>query len=102
MDTFDQKSLNQLVGHAETYVAQLQQAGPELIFVRVTILLDEAMGLQRLEQAVHGRPGQAKPVGELAHAQPARTAGERFQDGRRTVDRLDRAALSLLFRIRHC
>jgi len=27
MDTFDQKSLNQLVGHAETYVAQLQQAG---------------------------------------------------------------------------
>ena len=38
----------------EVGVAELEQARAELVLVRVAVLLDEAVGLERLEQAVDG------------------------------------------------
>ena len=84
----------------------MQQAGAELVLVRVAVLLDEAVRLERLEQPVDRRPREAELVGELADAEPARAAGERLEDARRAVDRLDRAAPPgtgrLFSQIRHC
>ena len=42
----------------EVGVAELQQAGAELVLVGVAVLLDEAVRLQRLQQAVDGRAGE--------------------------------------------
>ena len=72
----------------------MQQPGAELVLVRVAVLLDEAVRRERLQQAVHRRPREAELIGELAHAEPPRTAPQRLQDARRAVDRLDRPAPS--------
>ena len=82
----------------EVRVAELEQAGAELVLVRVAVLLDEAVRQQRLQQAVNRGAGQLETIGELAHAQPARSRRERLQDARGTVDRLDRAALGARLR----
>ena len=79
----------------EVGVAEVQQPGAELVLVGVAVLLDEAVRLQRLQQPVHGRPREPELVGELAHAEPPRPAGQRLEDARRAVDRLDRPAPSL-------
>ena len=44
----------------EVGVAELQQARAELVLVGVAVLLDEAVGLKRLQQPVHGRARQAR------------------------------------------
>ena len=82
----------------EVGVAEVQQPRAELVLVRVAVLLDEAVRRERLQQAVHGRPREPELVGELAHAEPPRTAPERLQDARRAVDRLDRPAPSWMSR----
>ena len=81
-------------------VTELEQPGPELVLVRVPVLLHKAMGLQRLQQTVDRGPGQAEAVGQLADAQPAGSAGQRLEDRGGSVDGLDRA--SSLATIRHC
>ena len=86
----DERAPAQLVV-VEVGVAEVQEAGAELVLVGVAVLLDEAVRLQRLEQAVHGRPGHAELVGELRHAEPPRAGGERLEDARGAVDGLDRA-----------
>ena len=86
----------------EVRVPQLQQAGTELIFVRVPVLLNKAMRLERLEQTVHSRPSQAEAVRQLADAEAPRAACECFQDRCGAVDGLNRAASSIFARIRHC
>ena len=63
----------------------------ELVLVGVAVLLDEAVRLERLEQAVDGRARQPELVGELRDAEPPRTGRERLEDARGAVDRLDRA-----------
>jgi hypothetical protein len=75
----------------EVGVAEVQQAGAELVLVGVAVLLDEAVRLQRLEEPVDGRARHAELVGELRHAEPPRARGEGLQDPRRAVDGLDRA-----------
>ena len=75
----------------EVGVAEMQQPRPELVLVGVAVLLDEAVRLERLQQAVDGRPRHAELVGELRDAEPSRAGGQRLQDPRRTVDGLDRA-----------
>jgi len=70
----------------EVGVAQVQQAGAELVLVRVAVLLDESVRRQRLEQAVDGRSREAELVGDLADPEPPRTAPEDLQDARRAVD----------------
>ena len=52
----------------------------------LAILLDEAVGLQRLEEAVNGRHRQLEPLGELGHAEAARPARERLENACGTVD----------------
>ena len=69
----------------------MQQPRAELVLVGVAVLLDEAVRLERLQQAVDGRPRHAELVGELADAEPPRAGGQRLQDPRRAVDGLDRA-----------
>ena len=76
----------------EIGVAQMQQAGAELVLVRVAVLLDEAVRLQGLQQAVDGRAGHPELVGELRHAEAPRPRGEGLEDPRRAIDGLDRAA----------
>ena len=85
-------------------VAEVQEPRPELVLAGIAVLLDEAVDLQRLEQAVHGRPRELEAVGELADAQPARPGGQRLEDRRRTVDGLDRPPARGRGRraIRHC
>src|ERR1700686_2659303 len=73
----------------EVRVTELQEPRAELVFVRVPILLDKAMGLQSLEKAVHCGPSKSEAVRKLADAQPARPACERFQDRGGAVERLD-------------
>ena len=68
----------------------MQQARTELILVGVAVLLDEAVRLQGLEQPVHRGARQSELVGELADPEPARPAGQRLEDPRRAIDRLDR------------
>src|SRR5213078_1499211 len=74
------------------------------VLARVAVLLDEAVGLQRLEQAVDGRPRELEALGELADAQPARPGGQRLEDRRRPIDRLDGPPARARGRwaIRHC
>jgi hypothetical protein len=43
--------------------AELQQAGAGLVFARVAILLDEAVNLERLQQAMDGSRGELEPFG---------------------------------------
>ena len=86
----DERARAQLVV-VEVGVAEVQEAGPELVLVGVAVLLDEAVRLQRLEQPVDGRAGHAELVGELRHAEPPRAGGQRLEDPRRPVDGLDRA-----------
>ena len=54
----------------EVGVAELQQAGAELVLLGVAILLDESLGQQRLQQPVHRGPREAEPIGELADPEP--------------------------------
>ena len=87
----------------EVGVAELEQAGPELVLLRIRVLFDEAVRLKGLQEPVDGRPRQTKAVGQLADAQAPRTAREGSQDGGRPVDRLDRRAARLAgLVIRHC
>ena len=51
----------------EVGVAEMQQPRPELVLVGVAVLLDEAVRLERLQQAVDGRPRHAELVGQLRH-----------------------------------
>ena len=96
------RARTQLV-QVEVGVAKLKQARAELVLVGMAVLLDETVGLERLQQAVDSRPGEAEPVGQLADAEAPWTAGEGLQDRRRPVDRLDRSTPSLAWvRIRHC
>ncbi len=71
----DERPGPQLV-EIEVRVSELEQTGAELVLVRVAVLLDEAVGLERLQQAVHGWPGEAEPIRDLADAQSPRSAGE--------------------------
>ena len=86
----------------EVGVAELEQAGAELVLVRVAVLLDEAVGEQRLEQAVDGGAGELEPVRELAHTQPPRSRRKGLQNASSAVDRLDRAAFGCTLTIRYC
>ena len=86
----DERARAQLVV-VEVGVAEVQQPGAELVLVGVAVLLDEAVRLQRLQQAVDRRPGHPELVRELRHAEPPRARGQRLQDPRRPVDGLDRA-----------
>jgi hypothetical protein len=52
----------------EVGVTELEQTWSKLVLVGVAILLDEAVGLERLKEAMNRRPRQAEPIGELAHA----------------------------------
>ena len=58
----------------------MQQAGAQLVLVRVAVLLDEAVRRERLQQAVDRRPREAELVGDLADAEPPRAAREGLQD----------------------
>ena len=75
---------------------------PSWYLSAVAVLLDEAVGLERLEQAVDGRRGEAEALRELGDAEPPRAAGEDLEDPRGAVDRLDRAALGELARWSRC
>ena len=89
----------------EVGVAELQQPGAELVLVRVAVLLDEAVRLQRLQQPVDGRARQAEPVGELGHAEPARArsrAPSRMRAARSTDWIVPRVRRVRSFAIRHC
>ena len=89
----------------EVGVAEVQQARAELVLVGVAVLLDEAVRLQGLQQAVDGRPRHPELVGELRHAEAPRPGGERLEDPRRAVDGLDRAPPATgaqIICIRHC
>src|SRR5207237_5795100 len=52
-------------------VPELEQARTELVLVRIAVLLDEAVRLKGLEQAVDSGPGEAETFRELADAEPA-------------------------------
>ena len=81
----------------------MQQAGAGLLFARVAILLDEAVSLERLQQAMDGSRGELEPLGQLAHAQAPRAARQRVEDARGTVDRLDPPTLRPIPAcVRHC
>jgi hypothetical protein len=82
-------------------VAELQQPGAELILVRVAVLFHEPVGLQRLQQSVHGRTREPQPIGQLADAQPPRPAGERLENARGAIYGLDHSS-ALGCAIRHC
>ena len=84
-----QRAAAQLVD-VEVDVAELEQRGAELVLARLRVLLDEALVLQRLQEAVDGALREAEAVGDLRHAEPPRSAGEGAQDRRRALDRLDR------------
>ena len=73
----DDRAPAQLV-EVEVRVAELKQARAELVLVGVAVLLDEAVGQERLEQAVDGGSGEPEAVGELAHSEPSRASRERL------------------------
>ena len=52
----------------EVGVAELQQAGTELVLAGVPVLLDEPVRLERLQQAVHRRDGELEAGRQLGHA----------------------------------
>jgi hypothetical protein len=98
----DERARAQLV-EVEVGVAELEQPRAELVLVGVAVLLDEAVCLERLQQAVHGGAGEVETVGDLADAETAGTARQHLQNAGRAIDRLDRAAtLGLASAIRHC
>jgi hypothetical protein len=75
--------------HVEVAVRELEQRRAELVLARLGILLDQPLGLERAQEPV-GRPlGQAEPLGEVGHPQPALAAGQRAKDRRRSLDGLD-------------
>ena len=74
----DDRAAAQLV-QVEVGVAELEQAGAELVLVGVAVLLDEAVRQQGLEQAVDGGAGELEPVGELADAEPPWPAASAFR-----------------------
>jgi hypothetical protein len=84
----DERPRAQLV-EVQVGVSELQQPGPELVLPRPAVLLDEAMGLQRLQQAVHGGRRQLESQSQLGHAEAPRTSRERLEDASCAVDRLD-------------
>ena len=90
----------------------MQQARAELVLLRIAVLLDEPVRLQRLQQSVDRRPGDVETLRQFAHAQSSRAAGERAKDARGAVDGLDRPPLAsgprrvrgtfVFLAIRHC
>jgi hypothetical protein len=79
---------SQLV-QVEVAVPELEQLRAELVLVGVEVLLDEAVLLERAQQAVDGGLGEADAVGEVAQAEPTRVLPERLQDPDCPVDRLN-------------
>ena len=75
----------------EVRVAEVEQAGTELVLLGLAILLDEPMCLKSLQQPVDGGTGDPEAIGELAYAEAPRPAGERPKDPRRPIDGLDRS-----------
>ena len=73
----------------EIAVPELEELRAELVLVGVEVLFDEAVLLERPEQAVHRRLRQPDPVGEVGEAQPPRVLAERLQDAHGTVDGLN-------------
>src|SRR5690349_25148982 len=97
----NERARAQLV-EVEVRVAEVQQPCAKLVLVGITVLLDEAVGRERLQEAVHGGPGEAELIGELGHAEPPRSARQRLQDPRGAIDGLDGSASSLNFAsVRH-
>ena len=91
----------------EVRIAELKQAGAELVLVRIAVLLDEAVRLERLQKPVDGGSCEPQPIGELAHSKPPRATPQGLQDAGRAVDRLDHSPLRAtplcsVPSIRHC
>ena len=61
----------------EVDVPELEQRRAELVLAALGVLLDEALLLQRLQQAMDGALGEAEALGQLRDAEPARAAAER-------------------------
>src|SRR5439155_15016519 len=97
----DERAPAQLV-EVQVGVAELQQPGAELVLARVAVLLDEAVRLQRLQEPVHRRHRELEALRELGHAEAPWTAGERLENARGAVDRLDSPAPCRTCCIRHC
>jgi hypothetical protein len=53
------------------------------------VLFDQPVVLERAQEAVHGAFGEAEPVRELAHSEPAGAGRQRFENPDRSVDGLD-------------
>ena len=70
----------------EVLARQLQQLGAELVLVAVGVLLDEAVVLERPQEAVHRALRQAEAGRELADAEAAGPSSERLEDTRSSVD----------------
>ena len=68
----------------------MEEPGTELVLLGLVILLDEAVRLKRLKQPVDSRARDPQPVRQLADAEPPGPAGERAEDPRGAIDRLDR------------
>jgi hypothetical protein len=76
----------------EVGIAELQQGDARTVLVRPARLLDEPVRHQRLQEAVDGGAGEAETIGDLADAEAARPIGQKLEDARRAIYRLDRRA----------
>ncbi len=74
----------------EIAVPELEELRTELVLVRVEVLLDEPVLLQRPKEAVDGRLRQPDPVGEVAQAEAARMLAQGLENADRPVHGLNR------------
>jgi hypothetical protein len=75
--------------HVQVAVAQAQQLRAQLVAPGRRVLLDEALGLQRAQDAVGRALGQADGGGDVREAQAPLTAREEPEHRRGPFERLD-------------
>ena len=83
----------------EIRVPELEQARPQLVFLRDLVLFDKPLSEQGLQETVHGRAREAESPGQFADTQPPRTAREGLEDSGGSIDGLDCRRSPV---IRHC
>ena len=76
--------------------AELKDPGAQAVLAAIGILRYQIAQLQRAQQAVDSRLGEADPVSDLRHAKARRAGAERGQNGRRPRHGLNHVFLSVM------
>ena len=81
----DDRTASEFV-EVQVRVSEMKEPGSQLILLGLVILLDEAVRLQRLQQAVNSWACDLQPVGQFAHTKPSGSTCQGAKDPSSTIN----------------